>query len=113
MLSLERAFRELDPALVVVAGAVNSTLAGALAATARQIPLCHIESGLRSFDSTMAEEHNRRLTDHLANLLLTHSASASDNLAAEGIPAERVAFVGNTMIDTVLANVDRARRLAA
>jgi UDP-N-acetylglucosamine 2-epimerase (non-hydrolysing) len=113
LVGLERAFTDLDAGLVVVAGDVNSTLAGALAASKLGLPVCHIESGLRSFDWSMPEEHNRRLTDHLSSLLLTHSESANANLAAEGIPSERIAFVGNTMIDTLLANVDRARDLAA
>ena len=106
---LERTFVELRPDLVVVAGDVNSTLAGALAAVKLDVDVCHLEAGLRSYDRRMPEEHNRRLTDHLSSLLLTHSESARENLAREGIPDERIAFVGNTMIDTLLRNVDRAR----
>jgi UDP-N-acetylglucosamine 2-epimerase (non-hydrolysing) len=113
LVGLERTFAELRPALVVVAGDVNSTLAAALAAAKLELAVCHVESGLRSFDWTMPEEHNRRLTDHLSRLLLTHSESANENLGAEGIPPERIAFVGNTMIDTLLASVERARELAA
>jgi UDP-N-acetylglucosamine 2-epimerase (non-hydrolysing) len=109
LVGLERAFVELRPDLVVVPGDVNSTLAGALAAAKLGIPVCHVEAGLRSFDPAMPEEHNRRLTDHLSTLLLTHSASANENLALEGIGADRVAFVGNTMIDTLLAHVEAAR----
>lgn len=109
---LERVFIELEPDLVVVPGDVNSTLAGALAAVKLHIPVCHLEAGLRSFDWAMPEEHNRRLTDHVSSLLLTHSAEAHENLAAEGIPAERIAFVGNTMIDTLFQNIDKARALA-
>jgi UDP-N-acetylglucosamine 2-epimerase (non-hydrolysing) len=108
---LERVFLDLQPDLVVVPGDVNSTLAAALAAVKLQIPVCHLEAGLRSFDWTMPEEHNRRLTDHVSTLLLTHSAEAHENLAAEGIPPERIAFVGNTMIDTLFANLDKAREL--
>jgi len=108
---LERVFIELEPDLVVVPGDVNSTLAAALAAVKLHIPVCHLEAGLRSFDWAMPEEHNRRLTDHVSTLLLTHSAEAHENLAAEGIPAERIAFVGNTMIDTLFQNVDKARAL--
>lgn len=108
---LERVFIDLEPALVVVPGDVNSTLAAALAAVKLHIPVCHLEAGLRSFDWAMPEEHNRRLTDHVSTLLLTHSAEAHENLAAEGIPAERIAFVGNTMIDTLFQNVDKARAL--
>ena len=96
------------PRLVVVPGDVNSTLAAALAAVKLDIAVAHLEAGLRSFDATMPEEHNRRLTDHLSMLLLVHSESAVDNLGREGI-TERVSFVGNTMIDSVLAHVDAAR----
>jgi UDP-N-acetylglucosamine 2-epimerase (non-hydrolysing) len=113
LIELERVFGELRPDLVVVAGDVNSTLAGALAAVKGGIPVCHIEAGLRSFDWGMPEEHNRRIADHLSTLLLTHSESANENLAAEGVPAERIAFVGNTMIDTLLANLEAARALEA
>jgi UDP-N-acetylglucosamine 2-epimerase (non-hydrolysing) len=113
LVGLERAFVELRPDLVVVPGDVNSTLAAALAAVKLGIPVCHVEAGLRSFDPAMPEEHNRRLTDHLSALLLTHSASANENLAAEGIAADRVAFVGNTMIDTLLAHLAAARTLRA
>ncbi len=108
---LERVFIELEPALVVAPGDVNSTLAAALAAVKLHIPVCHLEAGLRSFDWAMPEEHNRRLTDHVSTLLLTHSAEAHENLAAEGIPADRIAFVGNTMIDTLYQNIDKARAL--
>jgi UDP-N-acetylglucosamine 2-epimerase (non-hydrolysing) len=106
---LERIFMEYRPNLVVVPGDINSTLAGALAAVKLQIPVCHLEAGLRSFDSAMPEEHNRRLTDALSSLLLTHSEDAADNLVAEGIPRDSVAFVGNTMIDTLFANLAEAR----
>jgi UDP-N-acetylglucosamine 2-epimerase (non-hydrolysing) len=89
------------PDLVCVGGDVNSTLAAALAAAKLGVPVAHIESGLRSFDWTMPEEINRVLTDRMADLLFTHSPEAADNLAAEGIDATRVHFVGNTMIDTL------------
>ena len=72
------------PDLVVVPGDVNSTLAAALAAVKIGIPVAHLEAGLRSFDPSMPEEHNRRLTDHLSNLLLVHSESAVENLRARG-----------------------------
>lgn len=98
-----------QPDLVVVAGDVNSTLAGALAAVKLHVPVAHIEAGLRSFDRSMPEEHNRRLTDHLSSILLVHSQSALDNLAAEGIDLELAHFVGNTMIDSVLAHVGAAK----
>jgi UDP-N-acetylglucosamine 2-epimerase (non-hydrolysing) len=110
---LEGVFTELAPELVVVAGDVNSTLAGAVAAVKRGLPACHIESGLRSNDWTMPEERNRVITDHVSKLLLTHSEDADRNLASEGVPAERISRVGNTMIDTLRANEDAARSLEA
>jgi UDP-N-acetylglucosamine 2-epimerase (non-hydrolysing) len=110
---LQRAFEELAPELVVVAGDVNSTLAGAVAATRLGIDICHIESGLRSNDWSMPEEHNRLITDHLSALLLTSLRSGDRNLADEGIAEERVEFVGNTMIDTLRRTEEVARALEA
>ena len=110
---LESAFAELRPDLVIVAGDVNSTLAGAVAARKQGIRVCHIESGLRSNDWSMPEEVNRVITDHLSSLLLTTLESAEAHLAAEHIPKDRVVPVGNTMIDTLLANEAAARELAA
>jgi UDP-N-acetylglucosamine 2-epimerase (non-hydrolysing) len=112
---LEQVFHELEPDLVVVAGDVNSTLAAALAAVKVDVAVCHIEAGLRSFEWDLPEEHNRRITDHLSRLLLTHSDEANEDLTAEGIPNQdqRVDLVGNTMIDTLLANLDAARALEA
>jgi UDP-N-acetylglucosamine 2-epimerase (non-hydrolysing) len=111
MAELEAAFADLNPDLVVVAGDVNSTLAGAVAARRRGLPLCHVEAGLRSRDWSMPEEVNRLITDHLSTLLLTTLRSGDDHLAAEGIPEERITRVGNTMIDTLRANEDAARAL--
>jgi UDP-N-acetylglucosamine 2-epimerase (non-hydrolysing) len=115
LIELERVFLELKPDLVVVAGDVNSTLSGALAAVKVEVAVCHIEAGLRSFEWDLPEEHNRRITDHLSTLLLTHSDEANENLAAEGIPSQdqHVDLVGNTMIDTLLANIDAARAVEA
>jgi UDP-N-acetylglucosamine 2-epimerase (non-hydrolysing) len=110
---LERTFRELQPELVVVAGDVSSTLAGAEAATRLGIDVCHVESGLRSNDWSMPEEHNRLITDHLSALLLTSLKSGNDNLAAEGVAEERIELVGNTMIDTLRATETAARALEA
>ena len=110
---LERVFEELEPELVVVAGDVNSTLAGAVAAAKLGLPVCHIESGLRSNDWTMPEECNRVIADHLSTLLLTHSEDADKNLATEGVPEHQINRVGNTMIDTLRANEDAARSLEA
>ena len=108
LLGIEKILLDRRPALVVVAGDVNSTLAGALAAVKLGIPVAHIESGLRSFDPTMPEEHNRRLTDHVSTVLLVHSQSGVDNLQREGI-RDGVELVGNTMIDSLLRHVDAAR----
>ena len=113
LVGLEQAFLDLAPAMVVLPGDVNSTLAGALAAVKLNIPIVHVEAGLRSYDPSMPEEHNRVVTDRLASLLLTHSAEADANLRAEGIPDERIRLVGNTMIDTLLQSLDRARSLEA
>jgi UDP-N-acetylglucosamine 2-epimerase (non-hydrolysing) len=110
---LEQSFRDLSPTLVVVAGDVNSTLAGAVAARRCGVRVCHVEAGLRSSDWSMPEEVNRVITDHLSTVLLTTLRSAEENLAAEHIPTERVVPVGNTMIDTLRANEDEARALAA
>ena len=110
---LEAVFMELRPDLVLVPGDVNSTVAAALAAVKLGIPVCHLEAGLRSWDRTMPEEHNRKVTDHLSSSLLTPSEDANENLAREGIDRDAVAFVGNTMIDTLLANVAKARELRA
>jgi UDP-N-acetylglucosamine 2-epimerase (non-hydrolysing) len=109
----ERVLIDIEPDLVVVAGDVNSTLACALAASKLGIAIVHLEAGLRSFDWRMPEEVNRVLTDRLADVLLTHSAEAVDNLEAEGIPRSRVYNVGNTMIDSLRRCEKRARELRA
>ncbi len=106
---LEPVLRDERPDVVVVPGDVNSTLAAALCADGLGIPVAHVESGLRSFDRGMPEEINRIVVDHLSQLLFIHSAEATENLAAEGAPAERVHFVGNTMIDTLAALEERIR----
>lgn len=97
------------PRGVVVFGDVDSTLACAQAAHARGIAVAHVEAGLRSFDAAMVEERNRVATDALADLLLTSEPSGAANLLAEGAAPERIHFVGNVMIDTLLANLERAR----
>jgi UDP-N-acetylglucosamine 2-epimerase (non-hydrolysing) len=110
---LEPVLEEERPDLVMVPGDVNSTVAAALTAAKLQIPVAHIEAGLRSFDRTMPEELNRIVTDQLSDLLFIHSPEANDNLHAEGIPAERIHLVGNTMIDTLVALEDRFRAAGA
>ena len=93
---------------VLVVGDVNSTLACALVASKRQLPVVHVESGLRSNDRRMPEEINRILTDQISDVLYTTERSAHDNLVREGIPAERAVFVGNVMIDSLRASLPRA-----
>lgn len=112
---LDPVMRDEHPDLVVVPGDVNSTLAAALCASRLDVPVAHVESGLRSFDREMPEEINRIVVDHLSELLFIHSAEATENLEAEGAPPERSHFVGNTMIDTLAALEDtiRARQAAA
>ncbi|MDQ3933433.1 MAG: UDP-N-acetylglucosamine 2-epimerase (non-hydrolyzing) [Actinomycetota bacterium] len=100
-----------QPDLVIVPGDVNSTAAAALVAVKMNIPVAHLESGLRSFDRTMPEEINRVVADALAEHLFIHSEDAIENLRNEGIPDERVHFVGNTMIDSLVAVEDRFRAL--
>jgi UDP-N-acetylglucosamine 2-epimerase (non-hydrolysing) len=107
LVELEKAFEQLQPRLVVTYGDVNSTLAAALVAAKLGLPAAHVEAGLRSFDRTMPEEVNRVVTDALADLLLTTSPEARTNLIREGVADERIHFVGNPMIDTLLAS--RAR----
>ncbi|MGZ8676849.1 MAG: non-hydrolyzing UDP-N-acetylglucosamine 2-epimerase [Solirubrobacterales bacterium] len=106
---LEPVLAEERPDLVMVPGDVNSTLAAALTAAKMQIPVAHIESGLRSFDRTMPEELNRIVADQLSAHLFLHSDDAVENLRAEGIAEERMHFVGNTMIDTLVALEERFR----
>ncbi|THF63662.1 UDP-N-acetylglucosamine 2-epimerase (non-hydrolyzing) [Pseudothauera nasutitermitis] len=98
----------LNPRAVLVVGDVNSTLACALVAAKRGVPVVHVEAGLRSGDRTMPEEINRVLTDQLADLLYTTERGALDNLLREGVAAGRVEFVGNVMIDSLLASLPRA-----
>ena len=105
--ALEPVFVERRPALVVVYGDVNSTLAAALVAAKLCLPVAHVEAGLRSFDMTMPEEVNRRVTDMLSELLFLTSPEALDNLAREGIDTGHAHLVGNPMIDTLLANLER------
>ena len=109
LVAVERSLTNWRPDLVVVAGDVNSTLAAALAAVKLQLPVAHVEAGLRSFDARLPEEHNRRLTDHVSAILLAHSSSAVDNLLREGIAPNGIHLVGNTMIDSLVQHVDRAR----
>ena len=108
MKRFEPAMDEVQPAAVLVVGDVNSTIACALVAAKKGVPVIHVEAGLRSFDRAMPEEINRVLTDQLSDLLFTTEESGAANLAKEGIGAGRVHFVGNVMIDTLRANLARA-----
>jgi UDP-N-acetylglucosamine 2-epimerase (non-hydrolysing) len=105
--------RDERPDLVLVPGDVNSTLGAALCAARLGVPVAHVESGLRSFDREMPEEINRIATDHLSELCFLHSDEAIENLTAEGVPADRQHFVGNTMIDTLVALEGRIREREA
>ena len=111
MLALEPLLVELKPDCVLVVGDINSTLAAALVAAKLGFPLAHVEAGLRSLDRSMPEEINRVLTDAVSDYLFTTSRDANDNLAREGIRDEKVFFVGNVMIDTLLRNHSRAKAL--
>ncbi|MFL6173269.1 MAG: non-hydrolyzing UDP-N-acetylglucosamine 2-epimerase [Marmoricola sp.] len=106
MVGLENLFLEERPDVVVVYGDVNSTVAAALVAAKLQIPLAHVEAGLRSFDHTMPEEVNRLVTDRLSDVLLCTSADAVAHLGNEGVAPSRIHLVGNPMIDTLLAHLD-------
>jgi UDP-N-acetylglucosamine 2-epimerase (non-hydrolysing) len=98
-----------SPDMVLVVGDVTSTLAAAVAAVKMGCSVAHVEAGLRSFDRSMPEEVNRVLTDAISDLLFTTEPAAQENLAREGIPAEKIHFVGNVMIDTLFRYRERAR----
>src|SRR5437667_10652030 len=101
---------ETTPELVLVYGDVNSTLAAALVAAKLGVRVGHVEAGLRSREWSMPEEANRVVTDRLADLLFTPSRDADENLRQEGVAVERVHFVGNIMIDTLVELLPEARR---
>lgn len=110
MLSFGEIVQKDRPDMIVVAGDVNSTIACALVGAKELIPVAHIESGLRSFDRSMPEEINRLMTDAVADLLFTTEESANENLKREGIPAEKIFFTGNVMIDSLVGALENARR---
>jgi UDP-N-acetylglucosamine 2-epimerase (non-hydrolysing) len=108
---MQRFEPELDawqPAMILVVGDVNSTIACALVAVKKGVPVIHVEAGLRSFDREMPEEINRVLTDQISDLLFITERDAKKNLNREGIGSERIRFVGNVMIDTLMLNRKRA-----
>lgn len=108
MQRFERVLFDERPALVIVVGDVASTLACTLASVMLAIPVAHVEAGLRSFDRTMPEELNRILTDSVSDFLFTTERSATENLLREGVDASKIHFVGNVMIDTLLAHRRKA-----
>jgi UDP-N-acetylglucosamine 2-epimerase (non-hydrolysing) len=112
MTRFEPVVQERKPDVVVVYGDVNSTMAVALVCAKLGAPVVHVEAGLRSFDRSMPEEINRMVTDQLSDLLLTPSLDGNQNLAREGIAAEKVVFVGNVMIDTLVRLLPLAVRTA-
>ena len=111
MAGFEPVLLERQAALVLVVGDVNSTIACALVAVKLGVPVAHVEAGLRSFDRTMPEEINRVLTDQISDLLFTTEVSADENLRREGVSPDRIHFVGNVMIDTLLSHRQRAAAL--
>jgi UDP-N-acetylglucosamine 2-epimerase (non-hydrolysing) len=112
MTAFEPVVIEQKPDWVVVVGDVNSTIACALVCAKLGVPVAHVEAGLRSRDRSMPEEINRILTDAISDLLLTTSEDADENLKHEGIPAEKICFVGNVMIDSLFYNLKKAERSA-
>ncbi|MGH9649521.1 MAG: non-hydrolyzing UDP-N-acetylglucosamine 2-epimerase, partial [Terriglobales bacterium] len=110
MARLEPVILQQKPALVLVYGDVNSTLATALVCAKLLVPFGHVEAGLRSFDRTMPEEINRLLTDQVADLLFTPSPDADQNLLREGVDSARIHRVGNIMVDSLVALLPEARR---
>ncbi len=111
LVEMEKVLEARRPDAVVVVGDVNSTVAASLAAAKLCIPVAHVEAGLRSFDRSMPEEINRLLTDVVSRWLFTTERAGGENLRREGIPEQKIHFVGNVMIDTLRANLARAREL--
>jgi len=110
MVAFEKVVGEQKPDLVLVVGDVNSTVACTLVATKLWVPVAHVEAGLRSFDRKMPEEINRVVTDAISDFLFTTERNAEGNLTREGIPKEKIHFVGNVMIDTLLYSREVAKK---
>jgi len=110
LIQFEKILLKENPDLVIVVGDVNSTLACALAAVKLHIPIAHVEAGLRSFDKKMPEEINRILTDAISDYLFTPSPDGDENLIREGVPLEKIFMVGDIMVDSLIFNLDRARK---
>lgn len=113
MVRYEKVIESQRPALCLVVGDVNSTMACAITARKLGVPVAHVEAGIRSGDWTMPEEINRVVTDSITNWFFTTSRTADANLVSAGIPADRIFMVGNTMIDTLLRQLPRLRPAAA
>ena len=111
MSAFEPVLLEWQPDLVLVVGDVNSTLACALVAAKLGVKVAHVEAGLRSFDRSMPEEINRVVTDQISDILFVTERGAEQNLRREGIASEKIYFVGNVLIDTLLSKLERARAL--
>ncbi len=109
MLAFEPIVLSEKPDWVIVVGDVNSTVACALVASKLGVKVAHVEAGLRSFDRTMPEEINRIVTDAISDLLFTTEESANENLRREGVADDKIKFVGNVMIDSLVQNLERAR----
>jgi UDP-N-acetylglucosamine 2-epimerase (non-hydrolysing) len=109
----EPVIAERKPDMVLVYGDVNSTVAAALVCAKLLVPVGHVEAGLRSFDRTMPEEINRLVTDQISSMLFTPSSDGNENLAREGVAAEKVHLVGNVMIDTLVGMLPAAERVPA
>jgi len=107
MIEFEQVIQNENPALVVVFGDVNSTLACSVTAKKLFFPVAHVEAGLRSFDMTMPEEINRKVTDAVSDILFTPSKDGDENLIREGIEKKRIHFVGNIMIDSLILILNR------
>ena len=110
MINLESILKQQQPDIVIVVGDVNSTLAGALVAVKMALPVVHIEAGLRSFDRRMPEEINRVVTDAVSDLLFTSCRDADENLLREGVSKDKIHFVGNVMIDSLMTFLPKAKR---
>ena len=111
MIEFEKVLKSEKPDWIVVVGDANAILACSVTAKKENIKCCHIEAGLRSGDMSMPEEINRLVTDRISDLLLTPDLISSENLIKEGVPENRIRFVGNIMIDTLMANKTKAEKL--
>ena len=112
MIEMEKSLTAEHPDLTVVFGDINSTMAASIVAAKLGIPVAHVEAGLRSFDNGMPEEINRIVTDRLSDILFVSEPSGLKNLANEGVPEEKVHFVGNIMIDSLIASLEACRKSA-